>query len=1019
MKRSMEHLKGVVSVAGAVCVCASAAVLCGCVSPKTQCEWVYDWRTLAGQPGGLGNVDGVGETARFCQPHGLAVDGAGNVYVADYYNYAIRKIAPDGSVSTVAGSVGEPGSADGSGNAARFDKPVAVAVDAAGALFVADSGNHTVRRVTPDGAVTTLAGRPGEQGSADGSGREARFRSPSGVAVDGAGNVYVADAGNHTVRKITSSGAVTTLAGKAELKGGSMVGGFADGKGAAAKFKAPRGVAVDGAGNVFVADTENAVIRKVLPDGTVKTLAGSAGSAGYANGTGAVARFSGPQSVAVDAGGNVYVTDAGNQVVRKVTSYGLAATVTNGLARFASPRGIAVDRQGHVWVSDNDAQTVSRIAAKGGVSVVAGSPDRHGSADGAAAAARFSRPCGLASDGARLLVADSFNQTLRTVSAEGAVATLAGRAGVAGGSDGAGTNATFFWPAGVARDRAGNFVVADSGNHTLRKVDPGGRVTLFAGSAGSSGSADGAGSKALFAWPSDVAADRFGNFFVADRGNHVVRRVTAAGEVSTVAGAAGKAGFADGAGGAARFNTPSGVAVDALGDVYVADTGNHAVRKIMPGGEVTTLAGCGGMKGWMDGAGARDRFNGPADLVLDAAGNLYVADRDNHMVRKVTPDGQVTTLGGQPNQMTVADGIGPDSRFAQPSGLWLGEGGRLYVADACNNRIAVGEPRLEERRVRTPRRAGARAEAQAVSSAVTEVPFGWEVFVGQPGVPGVDDGRGGAARLSGPQGLALGPDGTLWVADGRARSLRRVSPDGAVTTVAGKSERLTGPLGVAVDSAGVCKVSDASQTLAVVTPRGEVRALAGEPAKRGAADGAGSAARFDFTPAVCAGPAGSVYVADYNNHTVRRVTPDGAVSTVAGRAGQAGAVDGAAAVARLSRPVAVVAGPAGELFVAAENKIRRVARDGSVSTVAAEASFGRLDGLAIDAEGNLYAADRERHAIWQVTPKGAVFKLGGSELAMGGSGWLVTGLAVGRDGAVYVSDATRSCIMRGAPVQKK
>lgn len=1020
MKRSAEHFKCVLPVAGALFVCASAAVLCGCASPKAQREWVYEWRTLAGQPGGLGNVDGAGEAARFCQPHGLAIDGAGNVYVADYYNYAIRKIAPDGSVTTLAGSVGEPGSADGAGNAARFDKPMAVAADASGTLFIADSGNHTVRRVAPDGAVTTLAGRPGEPGSADGSGREARFRSPSGVAVDCAGNVYVADTGNHVVRKISTAGPVTTLAGKAELKSGAMVGGFADGKGAAAKFRAPRGVAVDGAGNVYVADTDNAVVRKVLPDGTVKTLAGSAGNAGFANGTGAVARFSSPQFVAVDAGGNVYVTDAGNQVVRKITPYGLAATVTNGLARFASPRGIAVNRQGNILVADNDAQTVSRIAAKGGVSVLAGSPSCQGSADGAAAVARFYRPCGVLSDGPRLLVTDSFNQTLRTVSSEGAVATLAGRAGATGGSDGTGTNATFFWPAGAARDRAGNSVVADSGNHTLRRVAPDGRVKTLAGRAGTSGSSDGTGSKALFSWPSDVASDRFGNFFVADRGNHVIRRVTSAGEVSTVAGAAGKAGFADGAGGTARFNNPSGVAVDALGNVYVADTGNQAVRKIMPGGEVTTLAGCGGMKGWMDGRGTQARFNGPADLVLDAAGNLYVADRDNHMVRKVTPDGQVTTLGGQPNQMAFANGIGTASRFAQPSGIWLGEDGRLFVTDACNNRIAVGEPRLEERRlVGAPQRPEASGRATARADAfVPEVPFAWEVFVGQPGVAGVDDGRGGAARLSGPQGLALGPDGALWVADGRVRSLRRVTPDGAVTTVAGKSERLTGPLGVAVDGAGVCTVSDASQTLTAVTPRGEVRPLAGEPAKRGSADGVGSAARFDFVPCICAGPAGSVYVADYNNHTVRRVTPDGTVSTVAGRAGQAGTVDGAATVARLSRPVAVVAGKGGELFVAAENRIRRIARDGAVSTVAVEAPFGRLDGLAIDARGNLYAADRERHAIWKVTAKGEVSKLGGCELVMGGSGWLVTGLAVDRDGAVYVSDATRSCIMKGVPVQK-
>jgi sugar lactone lactonase YvrE len=1019
MRLSFWKLRGVFSGMGVLAACGCVAMVSGCASPGLQGDTVYEWRTLVGQPGGLGNVDGAGEAARFCQPHGVAIDGAGNVYVADYYNYAIRKIAPDGRVTTLAGCMGEPGSTDGTGNAARFDKPQGVAVDASGNVYVSDSGNHTIRKVTADGAVTTFAGRPGEQGHADGAGREARFRSPSGVAVDGGGNVYVADSYNHVIRKINASGSVSTLAGKVELKGGVTVGGFAEGKGAAAKFRTPRGVAVDGAGNVYVADTENAVIRKILPDGSVKTLAGSAGSVGYANGTGTVVRFSAPQSVAVDASGNLYVTDAGNQVVRKITQAGLASTVTNGLARFPSPRGIAVDRQGNLLVSDNDAQVISRIAVRGGVSVVAGCPSHHGSADGKGDAVRFNRPCGIVSDGQRLIVSDSFSQTLRTVSPDGVVTAWVGRSSATGGTDGTGTNATFFWPAGMARDGAGSVLVADSGNHTIRRVSQDGKAVTLAGSAGSSGYADGAGDKARFSWPADVAADRFGTCFVADRANHVIRKVAVNGETSTFAGSAGKAGRTDGAGGVARFNNPSGVAVDSVGNVYVADTGNQTLRKVMPGGEVTTLAGCAGMKGWSDGLGAQARFNGPSDLELDRAGNLYVTDRDNHMIRKVTPGGCVTTLGGQPNQMTCSDGFGTASRFAQPSGIWLDDAGTLYVADACNNRIAVGEPRVEERRVIvSPPVKTTSSAAKAPAAPMATEAYAWDVFVGQPGVSGIDDGNGNAARLSGPQGLALGPDGSLVVADGRAGALRKVSPEGTVTTVVSKHELLTSPIGVGVDSRGVCTVSDGSQALLVVTPRGEVRPLAGAAKKRGAADGAGQTARFDFVPGVCVDAAGSVFVADYNNHTVRRVTPDGTVTTMVGRAGQPGSVDGKGGAARLSRPVAIVTDKAGDLFVATENKIRRVTRQGDVTTVAAEITLGRLDGLAVDSGGNLYAADREQHVIWKVTSKGAVSKLGGSEQVMGGSGWLVTGLAVDRAGNIYVSDATRSCVMRGTPVHK-
>lgn len=988
---------------GGLTLAAVAAFLSGCATPQAQTETVYAWRTLAGLPGGLGNVDGAGEAARFCQPTSVAFDAAGNLYVADYYNYAVRKVAPDGSVTTLAGCVGEPGSSDGVGSAARFDRPAGLAVDGAGTVYVADSGNHTVRKVSPDGAVSTLAGRAGEAGSTDATGRDARFRSPMDVAVDGAGNVYVADAYNHVVRKITAAGAVSTLAGQVELKSGATVGGFADGKGAAARFRTPRGVAVDGAGNVYVSDTENALIRKVLPDGTVRTLAGGAGSAGYANGTNGVARFSNPQGLCVDASGNVFVADTGNLVIRRVSPSGLVSTVTNGLARFPMPRDVAADKAGNLFVADNDSQVISVIAAKGGVSVRAGCASRHGGTDGAAGVARFSRPCGIAVDAQGwLTVADNFNQTLRRVSPAGVVTTLAGRVGAMGGTDGSGTNATFFWPSGLARDGAGNVYVADAGNHTVRKVTPAGAVSTLAGSAGASGSADGAGGQARFSGPSDVACDLGGNAYVADRGNHVIRRVSPSGAVTTLAGAAGKSGRADGVGEAARFNNPSGVAVDALGNVYVADTGSQTVRKIVPGGEVTTLAGCPGVRGSADGRGAVARFNGPSDVEADEAGNVYVVDRDNHLIRRLAPDGTVTTLGGLANAMTCADGLGVAARFAQPSGLAIGAGGVLYVADACNNRIAVGEPYAVSRCVRASAQPGA-AVVDAVQPARVEA-YRWEVFAGQAGQPGVDDGRCGSARLSGPQGLACAPDGTLFVADSRAGSIRKVSPDGAVTTVPVAGGAVRAPVAVAVGQEGDLLVVDSGRTLWRVSASGEAKKLAG-----------GETACFGFATGVAAGGAGSIVVADYNAHVLRRVGPDGAVTVWSGRAGQEGTVDGVRAAALLSQPAAVAFDGKGSLYVATATALRKVSPDGAVSTVKTDCAFGRLDGLAVHAAGTAYVADRGSHAIWKVSPDGQAVKLGGSELAMGGAGWLVTGLAVDRAGNVYVADAVRNCVMKGSP----
>jgi sugar lactone lactonase YvrE len=245
----------------------------------------YHWSTFAGNIGGSGYSDGTGSAARFSRPMGVAVDAAGNVFVADTHNHTIRKVTPSGIVTTFAGTEGTSGSGNDTGAAARFFYPAGVAVDGVGNLYVADSYNQMIRKVTSDGVVTTFAGQTQDQGASDGTGGLARFRFPSAVAVDGGGNVYVADTSNHTIRKITSAGVVTTLAGS------PTVSGTVDGTGSGARFNRPGGVAVDGGGNVYVADTENHTIRKVTPAGVVTTLAGSPLSTGTANGAGAAARF--------------------------------------------------------------------------------------------------------------------------------------------------------------------------------------------------------------------------------------------------------------------------------------------------------------------------------------------------------------------------------------------------------------------------------------------------------------------------------------------------------------------------------------------------------------------------------------------------------------------------------------------------------------------------------------------------------------------------------------------------------
>ena len=290
----------------------------------------YTFTTIAGLAGHAGSADGTNSAARFYGPCELAVDGAGNLYVADASNHAIRKVTPVGTtwvVTTLAGKAGSPGSADGTNSAARFNDPNGVAVDTNGNVYVADGLNDTIREMTPVGTnwvVTTLAGKAGVSGSADGTNSAARFYEPVNVALDSAGNVYLDDGFNETVRKVTPVGTnwvVKTLAGLAG------VSGSADGTNSAARFGYNNtvgygvgGLAVDGAGNIYVADAPNNAIRKVTPVGTnwvVTTLAGQAGVAGSADGTGSAARFDSPQGVAVDSAGNLYVTEYNNCTIRK------------------------------------------------------------------------------------------------------------------------------------------------------------------------------------------------------------------------------------------------------------------------------------------------------------------------------------------------------------------------------------------------------------------------------------------------------------------------------------------------------------------------------------------------------------------------------------------------------------------------------------------------------------------------------------------------------------------------------
>lgn len=329
--------------------------------------------------------------------------------------------------------------------------------------------------------------------------------------------------------------------------------------------------------------------------------------------------------------------------------------------------------------------------------------------------------------------------------AQDSVTTLAGQALTAGSTNGPAISALFSTPAAIVADSRSNLYVADSQNHTIRKIGPDGLVSTFAGHAGTPGSDDGSGTQAKFDTPSGIAMDLAGNVFVSDTGNHTIRMITGAGVVTTIAGVAGQSGFTNGIGTNARFNSPLGMVVATNGTIYVADCGNHVIRAISPGVAVTTLAGSPQTWGSDDGAGSSARFNGPVGLALDHQGDLFVSDSNNHAIRKITPGGMVATWAGVPEVDGCVDGDRLAARFSKPAELAFDKQGDLFVADSFNHVIR-------------------KISSDGKVSSVT----------GVAGSHGSAGGANGQARLFNPYGLAIRLNGSLVVTDAYNELIRVV-----------------------------------------------------------------------------------------------------------------------------------------------------------------------------------------------------------------------------------------------------
>jgi uncharacterized protein (TIGR03437 family) len=627
--------------------------------------------------------------------HGVAVDAQGNVYAADSQNSIVVRISPSGVLTVVAGNGGAGFSGDGGpATTASLNYPSGVAVDSAGNLYIADSYNNRIRKVS-GGTITTVAGNGSAAFSGDGGpATSASLDGPWGVAVDPAGNLYIADIYNERIRRV-SGGTITTVAGN----GSSGFAGDGGPATSASLLLDDSGVALDSTGNLYIADSGNYRVRRVT-NGTITTIAGN-GTAGLSGngGPATAASLNAPEGVAVDSAGNLYIADVWNGQIRMVSGGTITTVAGTGASGFSGeggpattaslyyPFGVAVDSSGNLYIADTLNGRIRKVSG-GTITTVAGNGNPGFSGDGGpATSALLDNPNGVSADSAgNLYIADTFNNRIRKVSGE-TIATVAGNGAPAfSGDGGPATGASLKVPAGVAVDSAGNLYIADSGNGRIRKVS-GGIVTTVAGNGNWGFSGDGGpATSASFANPCGVAVDSAGNLYIADQYNNRIRKVFG-GIITTVAGG-GNQGLGDGGPAtSASLNQPDGVVVDSAGNLYIADSYNRRVRKVS-GGTITTVAGNGSTGFAGDGGPATNAsVYFPVGVALDSAGNLYIVDGSNSRIRKVS-GGTITTVAGTGAEGFSGDG-GPAIAAAlnDSGGVAVDLAGNLYIADTGNNRI--------------------------------------------------------------------------------------------------------------------------------------------------------------------------------------------------------------------------------------------------------------------------------------------------------------------------------------------
>jgi sugar lactone lactonase YvrE len=896
--------------------------------------------TVAGTgSGGYSGDDGPATQAQLSSPRGVAVDGIGNLYIADSANHRIRKVDTSGIITTIAGT-GIPGfnPQDSIATTAQLSLPYGVAPDGLGNVYIADTSNAAIRMVDPAGVIHTIAGNGSYGYTGDnGPAALAQLADPYGLALDRDGNLLIADSLNNVIRRISAAtGTITTVAGTSA--------GFAGDGGPAtsAKLNVPGGVAVDAAGDIYICDSGNSRVRRVDAGGTITTIAGGSAT-GFAGdgGPAADSLLHSPRGIASDERGNVYIADTSNQRIRRIDTSSTITTVAGNGTSGAdtsvatttklTPLGLAFDSHGNVYVTDTSNNRVGRIDPQGMFTTVAGTGTAGYSGDNVPAVdAQLFYPSGLVIDAAdNIFIADSNNNRIRRIDASGTITTIAGTGrGAFLGEGTPAVGAELFSPIGLALSDNGSLYIADSANSRVRQIDPMGLIHTIAGTGvfGYGGDGVDATTTPLSA-PNGVAVGPGHNVYIADTGNNRVRLVQSAnGQISTIAGD-GTAGFSGegGAATAAELSVPTSVALDNSGGVYLADHTNNRVRHIAPSGIITTVAGTGMTDASGDGgpASAASLFY-PGAVAIDAAGVLYIADFVNARVRRIDASGTITTIAG----MVDPDGVGPfeQAHLADP---------RAIVASPLGFLFAGGSSGTVERARFDTRWVGAVAGRYPQTAATGVLARYRDKTFGEVGGIAFDPAAGRVYLTETSTNLVdvvtiVDPaDAATWTFATLAGSGTAGFADGI-----GIAAQFRGPTGMYLDAtAGRLLVADTGNHIvrAIDLTTGMVSTVAGTPAMRGYfGDGGSATAALLFEPralTMCAN--GDVFVADSGNHRVRRIDAMlGKISTVLGEGDASSAGQGTPASAYpVHAPRGLACDANGNVYVTSTTAVRLISAD--------------------------------------------------------------------------------------------